>query len=310
VPVSSPVDLAARTQIAGHVVPRVAFGGARLTAGDGWGAPVDPEKSRAALRAALDAGISHIDTADALGPGISESVIGDVIGDREDVLVATKVGMLRPGPDSWDVLGHPNYLRQQIRLSLSRLRRERIDLLYLHRIDPAYPLEDQVGVLQEARDAGLVGEIGISQPTPEQLAQVLSAEPSLAAVQSLYNVATPDGLDIAEQLQRHGIPFIAYWPLVGRGLDAAHHRALFDGLARIGSARALTAPQVALAWIFTTAPNASAVVGSRSAEHITINAAAAGLRLDGDELVAVAELTRRVLAGVNFDPRNSKEQFA
>ena len=297
-----------RVRIAGRDVLRVAFGGARLTAGDGWGVPADPERSRHVLRAALEAGIDHVDTADALGPGVSESIIGDVVGDRSDVLVATKVGMLRPGPHKWDVLGHPNYLRQQVYASLTRLRRERIDLLYLHRIDPVYPLEDQLGALQDLRDAGLVGAIGVSEPTSDQLERVLELEPSLAVVQSLYNVAAPTGRAVARTLEERGIPFVAYWPLVGRGVDAARHAVLFDGLARIGATRGLTAPQVALAWIYTTAPNAAAVVGSRSATHIASNISAAGARLDSAALDEIDALSRTALAGVAFDPRYSKDE--
>ncbi|MDQ1138573.1 pyridoxine 4-dehydrogenase [Microbacterium sp. SORGH_AS 1204] len=300
-------SVADRLVIAGRRVSRVAFGGARLTAGDGWGVPRDREVPRGILRAALEAGIDHIDTADALGPAVSEQIIGDVVGDRDDVLVATKVGMLRPGPGEWGVLGRPDYLRQQVHASLSRLRRERIDLVYLHRIDPDYPLADQLGALQQLRTQGLIGHIGVSQPTASQLEEVLLLEPDLAAVQSLYNVAARHDAELARTLEVRGIPFLAYWPLLGRGIAAARHRALFEGLASIGGPLGLDGAQVALAWIFSTLPGAGAVVGSRSAAHLRANARAARLRLDVENLARVTALVDDVLGDTVFDPRTSKD---
>lgn len=300
-------SVADRLVVAGRRVSRVALGGARLTAGDGWGVPRDLDVPRAILRAALEAGIDHIDTADALGPAVSEQIIGDVVGDRDDVLVATKVGMLRPGPGEWGVFGRPDYLRQQVHASLFRLRRERIDLVYLHRIDPDYPLADQLGALQNLRTQGLIGHIGVSQPTASQLEEVLALEPDLAAVQSLYNVAARGDAELAHALDVRGIPFLAYWPLLGRGVTADRHRALFEGLSSIGGPLGLDGAQVALAWIFSTLPGAGAVVGSRSAAHLRSNARAAGLRLDAESLGRVTTLVDDVLGDTVFDPRHSKD---
>ncbi|MDQ1082109.1 MULTISPECIES: aldo/keto reductase [Microbacterium] len=294
--------------LAGHRVSRVALGGARLTAGDGWGVPRDLDVPRGILRAALDAGIDHIDTADSLGPAVSEQIIGDVVGDRADVLVATKVGMLRPGPGEWGVLGRPDYLRQQVHASLSRLRRERIDLVYLHRIDPDYPLADQLGALQQLRRQGLIGHIGVSQPSATQLDEVLALEPDLAAVQSLYNVVARGDADLVRGLEQRGIPFLAYWPLLGRGIGADQHRALFAGLSAIGAPLGLDGAQVALAWIFTTAPGAGAVVGSRSSAHLAANARAAGIRLDAETLARIDHVVAREVGDTAFDPRRSKDE--
>lgn len=285
----------------------MAFGAARLTAGDGWGVPDDLETPRALLRAALEVGIDHIDTADALGSGVSEAIIGEVVGDRSDVLISTKVGMLRPGPGAWDVLGHPNYLRQQVHASLFRLKRERVDLLYLHRIDPNYPVEDQLGALQELRDQGLVGKLGVSQPTLQQLKRVLELEPDLAAVQNLYNLAARNETAVAELVAERGVAFVAYWPLIGRGLDGTRHDALFAALDRIGQPIGLSAAQLSLAWIFTTLPHAIAVVGTRSQAHLAANVAASGVRLDAATVAAIEEAAAAELAGVAFDPGRSRE---
>lgn len=293
--------------LAGHRVSRVAFGAARLTAGDGWGTPEDPEAAKDLLLAAVDAGFSYVDTADALGPGVSERLIGEAIGNRADVLVATKVGMLRPSADAWGVLGRPDYLRQQIQLSLQRLRRDRIDLLYLHRVDPTVPLADQLGALQEARDRGDVGAIGVSEPSAAQLDAVLELEPGLAAVQSLLNVAARQNGEIAARLERLGIPFVAYWPLVGRGLRAEHTQLLFAELQRIGQTVGLSAHQLSLAWIFSAHPNALAVAGSRSLIHLVQNQQAAGTRLDSCVSSEVEAAVQAVLGDTPFDPRFPEE---
>lgn len=299
---------AGETRLAGASVTRVGFGAARLTAGDGWGAPQDPASARNLLLAAVDAGYDYIDTADALGPGISEQLIGEALGNRDDVLVATKVGMLRPAPDAWGVLGRPDYLRQQIRLSLQRLQRDRIDLLYLHRIDPDYPLADQLGALQEARDRGDVGAIGVSEPTAEQLEQVIAVEPGLAAVQSLYNPVARRNTAVASRARELGIPFVAYWPLVGRGLRAEHKERLFAEFRSIGERIDLTPHQLSLAWIFTTQPHSLAVAGSRSIGHLVQNLVAAGVELDGCLVAEISQAVERVLGGVPFDPRFPEEE--
>lgn len=293
--------------LAGHRVSRVAFGAARLTAGDGWGTPEDPEAAKDLLLAAVDAGFSYVDTADALGPGVSERLIGEAIGNRADVLVATKVGMLRPSADAWGVLGRPDYLRQQIQLSLQRLRRDRIDLLYLHRVDPTVPLADQLGALQEARDRGDVGAIGVSEPSAAQLDAVLELEPGLAAVQSLLNIVARRNGEIAARLERLGIPFVAYWPLVGRGLRAEHTQLLFAELQRIGQTVGLSAHQLSLAWIFSAHPNALAVAGSRSLIHLVQNQQAAGTRLDACVSSEVEAAVQAVLGDTPFDPRFPEE---
>lgn len=297
----------ATAEIAGRTVSRVGFGAARLTAGDGWGAPSDPERSRNLLLAAVEAGYNYIDTADALGPGVSEQLIGEALGDRDDVVIATKVGMLRPAADRWGVLGHPDYLRQQIHLSLGRLRRERIDLLYLHRIDPAYPLADQLGVLQEARDRGDVGAIGVSEPSLAQLEAAVAYEPALAAVQSLYNPVARTNEVVAARADELGIAFVAYWPLIGRGLRHETKQALSEELRAIGSPLQLTPSQLLLAWIFATQPRSLAVVGSRTIDHLVQNRLAADTTLTSCAIADIAAAVQRTVGDTPFDPRFPEE---
>lgn len=297
-----------RVEIAGTTVSRVGFGAARLTAGDGWGAPKDPAAARNLLLAAIDAGYDYVDTADSLGPGVSEQIIGDAVGNRSDVLVATKVGMLRPSPTVFSILGRPDYLRQQIHLSLQRLRRDRIELLYLHRIDPDYPLADQLGVLQEARDRGDVGAIGISEPTLIQLEEAAALEPALAAVQSLYNPVARANTTVATRSRELNIPFVAYWPLVGRGLQQAHKAQLFEEFRIIGDKVGLSPHQLSLSWIFTTQPESLAVAGSRSISHLVQNLVAADILLDGCIAAEVSQAVERVIGDVTFNPKFPKEE--
>lgn len=290
-------------RLAGAVVPRVGFGAARLTAGDGWGVPADPEQSKRLLLDAVSAGFKYVDTADALGPGVSEQLIGEALGRREDVLVATKVGMLRPAAKRWGILGHPDYLRQQIELSLQRLQRDRIELLFLHRIDPNFPLEDQLGVLQDARDRGDVGAIGVSEPTAAQLETVLTLEPKLAAVQSLYNLTARQNDSVIQRLHGIGIPFVAYWPLIGRGLRPERKDALFAQLDAIGRRLGLSAHQLSLAWIFATQPNALAIVGSRSLEHLELNLRAADVVLEPAVVDEIDAAVHTTVGDTPVDPR-------
>ncbi|MDR1633850.1 MAG: aldo/keto reductase [Bifidobacteriaceae bacterium] len=151
----------ADVRVAGRVTSPLVLGTARLTAGDGWGEPSDPARARQLAHDAVAAGYTHIDSADSLGPGTAERILGEALGGDATVLIATKVGMLRPGPNRWGVLGHPDYLRQQVYASRSRLRRERIDLVYLHRIDPDYRPEDQLGALDDLRGEGVIGHLNV-----------------------------------------------------------------------------------------------------------------------------------------------------
>ncbi|MDR2564972.1 MAG: aldo/keto reductase [Bifidobacteriaceae bacterium] len=271
-------------RIAGRATSPLVFGTARLTGGDGWGEPADPDRSRQLVRHAVAAGYNHLDTADSLGPGVAERIIGEALDAEAPVLVATKVGMLRPGPGRWGVLGHPDYLRQQVHASRSRLRRDRLDLVYLHRVDPDYPLADQLGALEDLREQGVIGHVGISEPTPGQLAQAASLV-RLAAVQSHYSLIHRANRVVAEQAEDLGVPFVAYWALAGHGLDASGWRRLEQiaaswaeehGLGWLqgepdgsgaGSARERTVWALA-AWLLADLPGASLLVGSRSADHL------------------------------------------
>jgi len=256
-----------------------------------------------AYRTALDLGYTYIDTADSLGPGVSEAIIGDVIGNSDDVLVATKVGMLRPAADEWGVLGHPQYLRQQVHNSLLRLQRDRIDVVYLHRIDPNYPLADQLGALQALRDEGLIGSIGISEPTQDQLDQILRIE-TPAVVQSVYNLVERKNEPVIEQLEKLSIPFAAYWPLLGRGVSRETYTAIHRQLQPIAADHESTTHGLALAWIWERYPLSIAVTGSRNVSHLAANRQAEKLTLSVVALEAISAAVDRALESNEATPFN------
>ncbi|HEX5859481.1 MAG TPA: aldo/keto reductase [Microbacterium sp.] len=270
--------------LAGRRVARLGFGALHLAGPGGWGAPADRGAAVALVRGAVDAGIRYIDTADSLGPDVSEAVIAEALRPYpRDLVVATKAGMLRGGPRQWGVLGHPLYLRQQAHASALRLRLDAIPLFFLHRIDPAYPLEDQVGALRDLRDEGVIEHIGLSAVTLEQLRAAQEVAP-IAAVQNHYNVVSRDSQDVLGAAEADGIPFVTFWSL-------GHGRSLIDDPVVTALAAEVGVPSatVLLAWILQRSPVAVPLAGTRSLEHLRGNTEALAVDLPPD---LVARLDR------------------
>lgn len=269
-------------------VRRIGLGTMRLTdaTGDGtqagariWRAPADPSAAIALLRRAVDLGVQLIDTADAYALGESEELVAEALHPYpDDVVIATKVGNVRPTPTEWVPLGHPAYLKQQAELSLRRLRVETIDLLQLHRLDPAYPVADQVGALAELREQGKVRHIGLSEVTVDQLEVARAAAP-ISAVQNFYNLSARDHDPVVDHTGAHGIAFIPFFPLaIG---DHARPGGPVDTVARrLG----VLPSQVALAWQLHRAPHILPIPGTTSIAHLEENLGAADLRLGDDDL--------------------------
>uniref|UniRef100_UPI0025B23F7D aldo/keto reductase n=1 Tax=Amycolatopsis solani TaxID=3028615 RepID=UPI0025B23F7D len=214
-------------EIAGKKFARLGFGAMRLTGLGVWGEPEDRAECVRVVRRAVELGVQLIDTADSYGPHVSEEIIREAIHPYpDDVLIATKAGLTRNGPDvvrrggelvrlgprAWPPVGRPEYLRQQALLSLRRLGLEAIDLFQLHRVDPAVPLEDQVGELKNLQDEGKVVAIGLSQVTVSQIEQARRIA-DIATVQNRYNVADRSSADVLDYCTRHGIGFIPWAPV-------------------------------------------------------------------------------------------------
>jgi aryl-alcohol dehydrogenase-like predicted oxidoreductase len=254
-------------------VNRMGFGAMRLTGRGIWGPPADHDESIRVLRRAVELGVNFIDTADSYGPHVSEELIAEALHPYPDGLViATKAGLERPGPDRWTPNGRPEYLRRQLEGSLARLRLERIDLWQLHRIDPTVPADEQFDAMREFQRQGLVRQVGLSEVG---VAEIESARRKLeiVSVQNRYNLLDRAWEETVDYCEREGIAFLPWFPLSAGSLDE-------DGpLARVARRRGATIYQVALAWLLVRSPVMLVIPGTSSVEHLQENVAAALLEL-------------------------------
>ena len=259
-------------------VVRLGYGAMQLTGPGVWGPPRDHAEAVAVLRRAVELGITFIDTADSYGPFYSEEVIREALHPyADDVVVATKAGLLRTGPDVWVPCGRPEYLRQQVETSLRRLGLERIDLFQLHRIDSTVPLEDQVGELDALRQEGKIRHLGLSEVDVEQLQAAQKVAP-IVSVQNLYNLADRSAEALLDHCEAEGIGFIPWFPLATGALSKD------DGpLADAAREHGATPSQLALAWLLRRSPVMLPIPGTSRVAHLESNTAAAGLQLSDEE---------------------------
>ncbi len=196
-------------------VNRLGFGAMRITGPGIWGWPKDRGEALKVLRRAVELGVNLIDTADAYGPHTSEELIAEALHPYpKGLVIATKGGLTRPGPGAWKPNGRPEYLKQCVEGSLKRLRLERIDLYQLHRIDPKVPMEDSLGALKEMREAGKIRHLGLSEVTPEEIAQARKIVP-IATVQNRYNVADRKWENALQYCEKEGLGFMPWSPIGG-----------------------------------------------------------------------------------------------
>ena len=255
-------------------VYRLGFGAMRITGKGIWGPPEDHDEAIRVLRRSLDLGINLIDTADSYGPEVSERLIAEALYPYPDGLViATKAGLRRPGPDIWKEDGRPQYLRERVEGSLQRLRLERIDLLQLHRIDPKIPVEDQIGALKRLQEEGKIRHIGLSEVSVEQIVAVRRLV-DVVAVQNLYNLGNRKSEDVLDYAEAEGIAFIPWFPLATGRLAQAG-----GPLDRAARRLRATPGQVALAWLLHRSPVMLPIPGTSRVKHLEENTAAALLEL-------------------------------
>jgi len=248
-------------------VYRLGYGTMQLTAPGHWYHPADPDAAKNLLRRAVELGINHLDTADAYGPETVEHLIRKALHPYPSGLViATKGGLTRPGPNRWEPVGRPAYLRQCIEMSLRRLAVDRIDLYYLHRVDPLVPLADQVGVLAEAQRAGKIRHVGLSKVSFAQIEEAVRLV-TVAAVQNPYNVNEGDD-DVLTYCDRYGIAFVPYRPLAA-GTLARREQAPGD---------TATAAQAAISYLLSKSPNVLPIPGTSDPRHLEDNTSAASAR--------------------------------
>ena len=268
-------------------VVRLGYGAMQLTGPGIWDYPRDREQAVQVLRRAVELGVTFIDTADSYGPHVNEELIREAFHPAaghpypEGLVIATKAGFLRPGPDRWEVHGHPAYLRQQVELSLRRLGVERIDLFQLHRIDPAYPLEDQVGELGALRAEGKIRHLGLSEVSVEELEAAQRVAP-IVSVQNYYNLGSREAEPLLTHCEQHGIGFIPWCPL-DSGALLGEGTPLTLAAERLGANPA----QLALAWLLRRSPVMLPIPGTSQLAHLEDNLAAASLELTDEEYAAL-----------------------
>jgi len=264
-------------------VNRLGFGAMRLPGPGVWGEPEDPEAARGVLRRALELGINLIDTADAYGPEVNERQIAEALYPYpEDLVIATKGSLTRPGPGKWERDGRPEHLREACESSLLRLRVERIDLYQLHSPDPEVPFEETVGALAELRSEGKIRHVGLSNVSAEQLEQAQQIVP-IVSVQNRYSLVERFSEDVLEICSRDGLGFILWFPLATGRL--ARPGGPLDEIATRYNA---TPAQVALAWLLARSPVMLPIPGTSSIEHLEENVAAAAIKLDEEEVAKLS----------------------
>ncbi len=267
-------------------VNRLGFGAMRITGKGIWGAPADRAECLRVLRRLPELGVDFVDTADSYGPFVSEELIREALHPYRDMVIATKGGLTRQGPDIWRPVGRPEYLRQCVLMSMRRLGVEQIDLWQLHRIDARVPRDEQFGVIADMQREGLIRHVGLSEVNAEEIEAARKFFP-VVSVQNLFNLVTRKYEDVLDFCEREGIAFIPWFPLAAGGL-AKEGSALSDVAHRLGAAPA----QVALAWVLKRSPVMLPIPGTSKVQHLEENVAAASLELTDEEFRRLDELGR------------------
>jgi pyridoxine 4-dehydrogenase len=268
-------------------VNRMGYGAMRIT-GDGvWGEPKDLNGARKVLQHAVELGINFIDTADSYGPEVSERLIGEALAPyAKGVVIATKAGLTRQGPNKWLPVGRPEYLTQQVEMSLRRLKVERIDLWQLHRIDAKVPVEESLGAIKILQEQGKILHVGLSEVKPHEIEQANKVV-KIVSVQNRYNVGDREHDDVVDYCTKHQIAFIPWFPVAAGKL--AQSGGKLDTLAK---AHKVSVSQLSLAWLLHKSPMILPIPGTTSVQHLEENIAAADVKLsdsDWKEIEAAAK---------------------
>ncbi len=260
-------------------VTRLGFGAMRIT-GDGiWGEPADRAEAIRVLRRAVELGINFIDTADSYGPDVSEEIIAEALHPYPaGLVIATKGGFERPGPDQWVENGRPEHLRSACEGSLRRLRLDRIDLYQLHRIDPKVPAEDQLGTLKDLQAQEKIKHIGLSEVSVRQIQHAQTIVP-IVSVQNRYSVADRGSEDVLEYCEKERMAFIPWFPLAAGRVSGRD-----SPISRVASRWKATPSQVALAWLLARSPVMLPIPGTSKVEHLEQNVAAADFKIDEKQM--------------------------
>src|SRR5262245_25274660 len=268
-------------------IHRLGFGAMRITGKGIWGEPHDHDEVVGVLRRAIELGINFIDTADSYGPEVSERLIAEALYPYpSDLVIATKAGFERPGPDRWVENGKPEHLRSACEGSLRRLRVDRIDLLQLHRIDPKVPADDQLGTLRDLQAEGKIRYVGLSEVSLAQIEHARKIVP-VVTVQNRYSITDQAYNDVLEYCENAGIGFIPWFPLAAGRLTAPG-----SAIAKTAERFKITTSQLALAWLLWRSPVIIPIPGTSQVRHLEENVAAATLKLDDTSLRELGQSLR------------------
>lgn len=264
-------------------VHRLGFGAMRITGAGIWGEPKDPAEAKRVLQRAVDLGVTLIDTADSYGPEVSERLIAETLHPYpKNLVVATKGGLTRSGPNQWVPVGRPEYLRQCVELSLRRLKVDRIDLYQLHRIDPKVPAAESLGALKELQRAGKIRHIGLSEVSVAEIEHARKIVP-IVSVQNLYNLGNRQSEAVLEYCAKHALGFIPWFPLAAG--EIAREGGPLDRAAKRHQA---TVSQLALAWLLQRSPVMLPIPGTSSVDHLEENVGGASVKLSATEWNEIA----------------------
>lgn len=267
-------------------INRLGYGTMQLTGPGVWGDPKDPAEAVRVLRRAIELGVNFLDTADSYGPAVAEPLIAKALKPyADDLVIATKGGLTRSGPNVWPPVGRPEYLRQQAEMSLRWLGLERIDLYQLHRIDPKVPLEDQIGELKKLQDEGKIRHIGLSEVSVDEV-EAAQKIARIVSVQNLYNLTNRSSEKLLDYSAENGIAFIPWFPLATGSLVGEG-----SPLSELAASKQSTPAQLALAWLLRRSPVMLPIPGTSTVDHLEDNLRGAQIELSDaefDELSSVA----------------------
>jgi pyridoxine 4-dehydrogenase len=282
---SPPAQASGTFKLGGEVeIHRLGYGAMRITGPGIWGPPDDPSEAVRTLQSLPDLGVNFIDTADSYGPDVSEQLIREALHPYTDLLIATKAGLRRSGPDRWNPDGRPEYLRQRLQKSLQNLGVEQISLWQLHRVDPNVPRDEQFDAVRSMQAEGLIRFAGLSEVSVDDI-QAASKHFKVATVQNRYNLTDRASEDVLEYCEKHGIGFIPWYPLAAGSLTQTG-----SPLQKMAADRGVSAGQIALAWLLKRSPVILPIPGTSKRTHLRENVAAAAISLSDREFAALEAL--------------------
>ena len=268
-------------------IHRLGFGAMRITGKGIWGEPRDRVEAKRALRRAVELGVDFIDTADSYGPDVSEELIGETLAPyKKGLVIATKAGLVRTGPDRWHPLGRAEYLTQQVEMSLRHLKLERLDLWQLHRIDPKTPVEESLGAAKKLQEQGKIRHIGLSEVSVAEIEQARKIV-EIVSVQNEYNLTTRKSEDIVDYCEKNRLGFIPWFPVAAGKL--AEPGGKLEQLAKKHNA---TVAQLSIAWLLHRSPVMLPIPGTSSVKHLEENMKSADLRLSESDWKEVESVVK------------------